>query len=84
MKLDDLKKLEHTSQPRAASLPDDEQVSAIVKVRQPHYVPEGVTVRSRIDETMFTGSFRADRLGQLEQDPDVESVALSKRLRLVE
>ena len=79
MKLDDLSKLEHSSRPRAASIPDDTEVAAIVKVRVPHYVPEGVTVRSRIDDTMFTVSCRADRLLELEQDLRVESVALAQR-----
>jgi hypothetical protein len=81
MKLDDLRKLEHASQPHTNSLPDDVIVSAIVKVRQPQYVPSGMTVRSRIDETMFTASCRADVLRHLEQDPLVESVALSQQLR---
>jgi hypothetical protein len=80
MNLDDLRKLELTSQPGTDAIPDDEPVSAIVKVREPNYVPSGVTVRSRIDETMFTTSCRAGQLRALESDPRVESVALAKRL----
>jgi hypothetical protein len=34
-KLDDLSKLELSSQPREGSLPDDAHVSAIIKVQQP-------------------------------------------------
>jgi hypothetical protein len=81
MKLDDLNKLELASRPNGGSLPDDMLVAAIIKVRRPNYVPDGVTVRARIDDTMFTASCRADALRDLERDPLVESVALRKRLR---
>jgi hypothetical protein len=80
MKLDDLKKLEHESRPRQASVDDDAQISAIVKVRRPNYVPPGLTVRSRIDDLMFTASGRAGALRHLDDDPDVESVALPRPL----
>jgi len=84
MKLDDLTKLEFSSQPHAGSLPDDEPVSVIVKVREPRYVPAGVTVRSRIDDEMFTASCRAGQLRELEKDARVESVALAQRLPRVD
>lgn len=80
MKLEDLRKLELSSQPHAGSLSDDTPVSAIVKVREANYVPSGVTVRARIDETMFTASCRAEQLRELESDPRVVSVALAERL----
>jgi len=81
MKLDDLRKLELGSQPPGNSLADDAEVSAIVKVRQPNYVPAGLTVRSRIDDKMFTVTCRAAALRDLDQDPLVESVALTQKLR---
>ena len=83
MKLEDLKKLEHSSQPHAASLPAGE-VTAIVKVKQPRYVPAGVKVRARIDDMMFTASFAGALLASLDADPDVESVALAERLPSVD
>jgi hypothetical protein len=84
VELDDLSKLEFSSQPRRGSLPDDAQVSAIVKVRQSNYVPPGVSIRARIDDKMFTASCRADKLRELERDPQVESVALAQRLENID
>lgn len=58
-------------------------LEAIIKVRQPNYVPAGVTPRATIDDTMITGSFMACDLSQIESDPLVESVAVSKNLRTI-
>ena len=80
MELDDLRKLEHGSRGSRTALPDDAVVTAIIKVREASYVPPGVEVRARIDETMFTASCRADALKRLEDDPKVESIALPKRV----
>jgi uncharacterized protein (DUF58 family) len=80
MEFDDLRKLEHTSRGQRTALPDDAVVSAIIKVREPSYVPPEVEVRARIDETLFTVSCRADVLKRLEADPKVESIALPKRI----
>ena len=60
----------------------DEVVEAILKLKTAGYVPTGVDVRARPDATMITGTFRV--LEQIEADPNVLSVALSKRLRIVE
>jgi hypothetical protein len=84
MELDDLQKLEHASRGRSPSLADDSVVKTIIKVREPMYVPPGVEVRARIDETMFTATCRADVLQRLERDPKVESVALAQRIRTVD
>lgn len=84
MKLDDLRKLELSSIGRLSSLPDDTVVNAIVKVREPSYVPEGLTVRARIDEMMFTATCRAGTLRRLEADPRVESFALAERIEPVD
>jgi len=59
-------------------------VEAIIKVKEDGYVPPGVTVRSRIDATMLTGEASAGILGQLDDDPKVASVSISRRLRVVE
>jgi uncharacterized protein (DUF58 family) len=74
-------KLEFTSSGGKAKPSPGESVTAIVKVRRGDYVPKGVTLRARIDATMFTASFDAGLLPQLEADPEVESIALSKPLR---
>lgn len=62
----------------------DENVRAIIKVNAEGYVPKGVTVRAKIDETMFTGEFAARLLKKLDRDANVESVAVSRRLRVID
>lgn len=63
---------------------DDGAVEAIIKVNETGYVPEGVTVRSQIDGTMFTAEFGARLLKALDRDSNVKSVAISRRLRIIE
>ena len=57
----------------------DEVVTAIFHV-EPGYTPPQVTVRSRIDPEMFTGSFAARDLEALRSDKNVVSLALNQRL----
>jgi hypothetical protein len=64
----------------AEGLEDHDNVSVIVKVRRPDYVPSGFLVRARIDETMFTADCSVADMRVAEQDPLVESMALSRRL----
>lgn len=59
-------------------------VRAIIKVNRPGYVPEGIKVRSKIDDEMFTAEFGAFLLETLEDDDGVMSVAVSKRLRMID
>jgi hypothetical protein len=59
-------------------------VEAIVKVNQEGYVPSGVKLRAWIDGTMLTGEASSDILSALENDPKVESVAVSRRLRVID
>jgi hypothetical protein len=82
--LDELKVLESTETSAASSIDSDETLTAIFKVREPDYIPAGVMVRSRIDEYMFTGSFIASILPELDSDQNVKSVALSKPLQMIE
>ncbi|MDX2150107.1 MAG: hypothetical protein SFV54_05195 [Bryobacteraceae bacterium] len=71
--------------------PDDEnrepaqgRVTAIVKVTRAGYVPEGVTVRARIDEEMFTASLPARLLAQVRSDPLVASIEESEPLQRID
>ena len=59
-------------------------VQAIIKVNEGGYVPKGVTVRSQIDGTMFTAEFDANLLKTLDRDSNVKSVAVSRRLRIID
>jgi hypothetical protein len=61
---------------------DEETVPVIVKVKVPNYVPAGFKVRARIDEQLFTADCRGADLRTAQEDPKVESLSLSKQLRL--
>lgn len=75
-----LRKLEASSVTR----PDadaDAVLEAVVRVSVPGYVPAGLTVRARLDDTMFTCTLKSGLLAALERDPRVSSISLGKRLR---
>ena len=59
-------------------------VEAIVKVNEDNYVPPGVKVRARIDPTMLTGEIPTSLLPELEGNPKVASVSVSRRLRIID
>ena len=79
--LQDLKKLESSSLRASPTWEEDESVRIIIKVRKPNYIPSDVTVRARIDPYIFTGEILARELANLDQDPEVISVAVEKKLR---
>ena len=84
IRFEDLKKLESSSLPASPTLEEDESVEVIIKVRKPHYLPPDVIVRAQIDPYMFTGKIFAKALPRLDQDPEVISVAVGKKLRVIE
>jgi hypothetical protein len=55
-------------------------LTAIVKVSEDGYVPEGVTRRAQIANRIFTAELSSDQLQQLDDDPRVVSVEPSERL----
>jgi hypothetical protein len=59
----------------------NEELTAVVKVSEDGYVPQGVTCRARIGERIFTATLLASELQRLEGDPLVVSVESSRRLR---
>lgn len=61
-----------------------QQLRAIIKVQSEGYVPRNVIVRSRIDDEMFVAEFSSELLEELERDEDISSVAVAKRLKIVE
>jgi len=83
LKLSDLRNTAASSLPKRPDLPPETTVTGILKVREPNYVPRYVTLRQRIDDRMFTASFRVRDLEALEADAAVESVALSQPLALI-
>lgn len=67
-----------------AALDDKEIVEAIVKVNESGYVPKGVTVRAHIHSRMLTGELPTEILDNLEHDPKVDAVSISRKLRIIE
>lgn len=60
------------------------ELQAIFKVSEGGYVPDGVDVRAKIDETMFTGNFPASLEARLRGDEKVVSIALNERLQKID
>ena len=58
--------------------PDTGVVKAIMKVKRPGHVPKGVSLRSRIDDTLFTCEFDIGALHQIAADPLVESISAAQ------
>lgn len=83
-KLSDLKKLESAPPSVMREAIEDEMISAIVQVTADDYVPPQVQIRARIDPTLFTASLRRTALSQLEADPKVRSVSVSRPQKLIE
>lgn len=57
-----------------------EPESVIVKVTEPGYVPSGFTVRTRIDEILFTADAKPADVAAAKEDPNVEAVDRARRL----
>ena len=82
--LGDAARLKLSGTKRGAERRPDKLVEAIFKVGKADYVPAGVRVRSRINATLFTGELQSAFLEQIEDDTNVVSVSLSKKLRLID
>lgn len=81
-KLSDLDKVE-AAPPSVLGAPTD-PVTAIIRVAEPLYVPHHVQVRARVSPLIFTAQFPADALEEIEADEKVESISLSRPLRMIE
>lgn len=79
-KLDDLKKVEHSSIP-AKPVDPTTPMTAIVKVKKANYTPKHVRVRARISPEILTCEFSAAELASLDADENVVSVSLSQKLQ---
>lgn len=78
IRLDDLK----PGNPKKAQPTGTVQV--IVKVRDAGYVPPAAKLRARMDGHLFTADVLADALPQVERDPQVVSVSVNEKLRIIE
>lgn len=78
--LDDLHKVEASSAiPLAQNASNI--VEAIIKVKIPGYVPKSVRVRASISPHILTCELRQGDLASLENDSNVESVSVGKKLK---
>jgi hypothetical protein len=58
-----------------------DETTAIVKVAESGYVPQGIKVRAQIAPKMFTAKMLKSDLERLRQDPLVVSIGAAKPLR---
>lgn len=77
-----LKKLELNQYP-LNNIKPDQIVEAIIKVKENNYIPEDITVRSRISEFLFTAQFQGKFLEDLENNPLIDTISISKKLPLI-
>lgn len=66
---------------RETSSPSGDRRRVIVKVREPGYVPPGFTVRSRVDDKLYTAEATEDALLKARHDRRIISVEGTRRLR---
>lgn len=52
-------------------------VTAFLRTNVPHYVPDGVRVRERISDVMYTAEVESQLLEVLDQDPLIFKVELA-------
>ena len=62
-------------------LEKNQNVLAVIKVKQANYVPKGMSLRSRISQNLFTVETSYSQLEILEKDALVTSIELSQNLR---
>lgn len=76
-------KIELSPLRKAPELARQENVVCIVKVRKPGYVPDGFTVRTWIDDTLYTADCTGVDLQNASQDPNIESISPAERVRQI-
>lgn len=76
-------KIELSPLRKAPAVAQHENVVCIVKVRKPGYVPDGFTVRTWIDDTLYTADCTGIDLENASKDPNVESISPAERVRQI-
>jgi hypothetical protein len=64
----------------ATDWPASGTVHVTVQVRQPGHVPQGLVLRSRVDDLLFTADMDASHLQQVATDPLLVSLAAASRV----
>lgn len=67
---------------REAAMKPSDDVEVAVNVTTPRYVPQGVILRARVSDQLFTAVTKAHNLSNLEHDPRVSSVQVGRTLRI--
>jgi hypothetical protein len=68
----------------AGSRADNERLVVMVRLRDGAKQPSYILPRAKMGPRILTGEIKASDLVRIESDPDIESVALSRPLPLVE
>jgi len=76
-------KIELSPLRKAPAVAQQENVVCIVKVRKPRYVPDGFSVRTWIDDTLYTADCTGIDLQNASKDPNVESISPAERVRQI-
>ena len=76
-------KLEEGKKEYTPTPDEDGMVAVTIKVKEAGYVPDGVEVRSRIDDYFFTANIEACHFNNLNDDPLVESFAAASQQRMI-
>ena len=68
----------------SADIKKSGKFSVIIKVNKADYVPEPVTLRSKINPFLFTADATSEAIAKLEKDKAVLSVSISDKLPMVD
>lgn len=63
---------------------DDEVMLVAIKMRAANVFPSNVVPRAKIGDRMFSAQVKAGDLAQLEADPAVESISISRSVQGIE
>jgi len=58
-------------------------MTAVIRVKEPFYVPQGVRVCARVNPVMFTGEAPERILDKLRLDPKIQDISSSRPRQLI-
>lgn len=61
-----------------------DKFSVIIKVTKANYIPEPVTLRSKINSYIFTADATPKAIEQLEKDKSVSSVSINQSIQSID
>jgi hypothetical protein len=80
-----LRKIRSPASPRLDDLiAADRPVPVLVEVTEPGYRPAGLEIRATITDTVLTGTVRSALLPDLDRDPGVVAVEITRPLDMID